>query len=559
MKAVLYARVSSEKQAEKDLSIPAQLKALRKYAIKRGWDVVREFVDEAESARTANRPAFQDMIALAKQKESPFEAILVWKLSRFARNREDAVLYKALLRKKGIQVISINEQIDESPSGKLLEGMIEVIDEFYSTNLAQNTRRGMKENAQRGFFNGGAVAYGYKAVHIQVNGMEKRKLEVNELEAPLVRKVFKWCLEGEGAKEIVKRFNAEGCKTRAGKPWGKPAIYYMLRNELYTGTLLWNRYNKSNGAQVTNPLSELIRIPNHHPALVSQAHFSQAQKLLAQRSPKLIHPRQVASEHLLSGLLFCVRCGSKMIAVTAKSGRFSYYACQKYLKQGKQVCRHKMLNTDKLELFIINVLKERILTEEHLTKLVTMIAEELQAIREESKGKLELVDKKLADVERRLGKLYRLVEDDKVSFDEIAPRLRELGARRNELLSEKGSLESQAVGCPVNSLDPSPAEVKRYVEDLRETLEQGSLMEQKGFLRSFIKRIDLDHPNAEIEYTVPMTPPKKKEPLRKEVLSIVQNGSPGRAVSDLFMALRVQTIKISLDELVHARKRQRTA
>jgi hypothetical protein len=184
------------------------------------------------------------------------------------------------------------------------------------------------------------------------------------------------------------------------------------------------------------------------------------------------------------------------------------------------------LNTDKLELFIINVLKERILTEEHLTKLVTMIAEELQAIREESKGKLELVDKKLADVERRLGKLYRLVEDDKVSFDEISPRLRELTALRDEVLAEKGSLESQAVGCPVNSLDPSPAEVKRYVEDLRETLEQGSLMEQKGFLRSFIKRIDLDHPNAEIEYTVPMTPPKKKEPLRREVLSIVQNGSP---------------------------------
>jgi hypothetical protein len=300
----------------------------------------------------------------------------------------------------------------------------------------------------------------------------------------------------------------------------------MLRNELYTGTLLWNRYNKSNGAQVTNPPGELIRIPNHHAALVSQADFSQAQKLIEQRSPKLIHPRQVASEHLLSGLLFCVRCGSKMIAVTAKSGRFSYYACQKYLKQGKQVCRHKMLNTDKLELFIINVLKERILTEEHLTKLVTMIAEELRAIREDSTGKLELVDKKLADVERRLGKLYRLVEDDKVSFDQISPRLRELTALRDEVLAEKGSLESQAVGCPVNSLDPSPAEVKRYVEDLRETLEQGSLMEQKGFLRSFIKRIDLDHPNAEIEYTVPMTPPKKKEPLRREVLPIVQNGSP---------------------------------
>jgi len=121
--------VSSEKQAETDLSIAAQLKALRRYALDRDWEVYREFVDEAESARTANRPAFKDMIALAKQREKPFDAILVWKLSRFARNREDSIIYKSLLRKYGISVISMNEQVDESPAGMLLEGMIEVFDE----------------------------------------------------------------------------------------------------------------------------------------------------------------------------------------------------------------------------------------------------------------------------------------------------------------------------------------------------------------------------------------------------------------------------------------------
>ena len=149
MNVVLYARVSSEKQVEKDLSIAAQLKALRKYAGERGWEVCREFVDEAQSARSANRPAFKEMIALARKKEKAFDAILVWKLSRFARNREDSIIYKSLLRKHGISVVSINEQVDESPAGKLLEGMIEVIDEFYSTNLAQDTLRGLKENASR--------------------------------------------------------------------------------------------------------------------------------------------------------------------------------------------------------------------------------------------------------------------------------------------------------------------------------------------------------------------------------------------------------------------------
>jgi DNA invertase Pin-like site-specific DNA recombinase len=168
MKAAIYARVSSEKQAEKDLSIPAQLKALRKYALDRDWDISAEYVDEAESAKSANRPAFQEMITAAKKKERPFDNILVWKLSRFARNREDSVIYKSLLRKRGISLISINEQIDDTASGRLLEGMIEVIDEFYSANLAQDTMRGMKENINRGFFNGGIVPFGYRKIKVMV-------------------------------------------------------------------------------------------------------------------------------------------------------------------------------------------------------------------------------------------------------------------------------------------------------------------------------------------------------------------------------------------------------
>jgi len=162
MNIVLYARVSSERQAEKDLSISAQLKAMRKYAYEHNFDVYKEFIDEAESARTANRPSFQKMIALAKQKPKLYDAILVWKLSRFARNREDSIIYKALLRRRGISVISINEKLDDSPSGKMLEGIIEVMDEFYSANLAQDTMRGLKENASRGFRNGGVPPMRYK-------------------------------------------------------------------------------------------------------------------------------------------------------------------------------------------------------------------------------------------------------------------------------------------------------------------------------------------------------------------------------------------------------------
>ena len=159
MRVAIYARVSSTRQAEKELSIPAQLKALRKYALGQEWNIVAEYLDEAQSARTADRPAFQEMIDAARSRNKPFDAILVWKLSRFARSREDSILYKSLLKRKRISVISMNEQIDESPSGWMLEGMIEVIDEFFSANLSQDIKRGMKEIASRGFLNGGMGAF----------------------------------------------------------------------------------------------------------------------------------------------------------------------------------------------------------------------------------------------------------------------------------------------------------------------------------------------------------------------------------------------------------------
>ena len=166
MKVAIYARVSSDQQAEKNNSIPSQLRLLHEYADKHNMSVYKEYVDEGESALSVNRPAFLEMIAETKKKFPPFQTILVWKLSRFARNRQDSIIYKAMLKKRGIEVISISEPIDSSPQGQLMEGMIEVIDEFYSAVLAQETLRGMAENARKGYKNGGYSTFGYKNIHV---------------------------------------------------------------------------------------------------------------------------------------------------------------------------------------------------------------------------------------------------------------------------------------------------------------------------------------------------------------------------------------------------------
>jgi site-specific DNA recombinase len=205
----VYARVSSDRQ-DVDLSISAQLKALREYAARNGQVVIKEFVDEAESGRSTARPAFREMISLARMKHPPFQLILVWKLSRFARNREDSIIYKSLLRKQGIQIVSINEPIEDTPTGRLMEGIIEVIDEFYSSNLAQDVIRGLRENASRGFFNGSRPPFGYLRKKVKDGDKSRNTLDLDPDQSPIDQRIFRECSEGKGLKEIAKGLNKDG-------------------------------------------------------------------------------------------------------------------------------------------------------------------------------------------------------------------------------------------------------------------------------------------------------------------------------------------------------------
>ena len=161
----LYARVSSDRQ-DVDLSVSAQLRALRGYAETNGYIVAREYVDEAESGRIADRPQFRKMLDEASKPTAPFHEILVWKFSRFTRKREHAVAFKSMLRKRGIKVVSITEHVDDSPTGKLMEAIIESVDEFYSENLAQEVTRGMREAAIRGFWVSTYAPFGYRKVSV---------------------------------------------------------------------------------------------------------------------------------------------------------------------------------------------------------------------------------------------------------------------------------------------------------------------------------------------------------------------------------------------------------
>ncbi len=521
--AALYARVSSDRQ-DVDLSVAAQLRALRDFAERNGYRVVREFIDEAESGRVADRPQFRKMLDEASETESPFQEILVWKFSRFTRKREHAVAFKSMLRRRGIRVTSITEHADDTPTGKLMEAIIESVDEFYSDNLAQEVRRGMRESAQRGFYLSSVAPFGYRKVYVSDGGKQRPRLELDPPKDALARRIFEMALRGQSILEIVKTLNTEGIPTAKGKRWLKTSVHSMLSNEVYMGTLVW-------GLKATDG-SEPVRVENAVPAIVTQEEFEQVRAMLEARAPAKTNPRRAASPYLLSGLVGCALCGKKLTAAEAKGGRYSYYVCGSLLKRGSGSCETPRLNAKRFETLILDQLRDHVLTESNIRELVKMLDEEMDGAAYEERERLETIEAELREIRLMLDRIWRVIEKTDLDVDDAAPRIREHMARKEqlELAAEKArnALDERRV-----LLDKAEV-VAEFAADMAEFLRASDITESKAFLRTFIKRIAVEPGRATIHYTIPMpddSPIGRKDTaevaLADSVRSSVRDGGPG--------------------------------
>ena len=493
MKVVLYARVSSEKQ-DVDLSLSAQLKAMRLFAQGREYQVLREYIDEAETGRTTARPAFREMIVAARRPGKPFEAILVWKYSRFARSREDSIVYKTMLRKNGVQVISINEPTENTPVGRLMEGMIEGLDEFYSDNLGEEVTRGMRESASRGFYLSYRAPYGYSKVKVADGGKIRTKLELDPVRAPITHSIFKSVISGKGVVEVARELNSKGIASAKGKSWTKGTIYSMLNNELYTGTVVWGRNSKRG--------LEPIKVTGACPAIVDIETFDAVQQMMASRAPKLIHPRVVSSRFLLSGLARCGYCGRSLTGQDAKSGKFAYYVCGSLTKKGAGSCDFKYLNAPKFEKAIIDEIKKSVLTKENLLDLAKAVTEEWNESLTGFRQEIDSIDDSIKDTQFRLSNIYDAIESGKIELSDLALRIKELRMRQEKLIARKSEIEAQYSEHRYEIMDP--AQMAVYVEDLKALLDEGEVCERKAFIKGFVKGIRVKGDEVTVEYTPPL-------------------------------------------------------
>ena len=431
----LYARVSSDRQ-DVDLSVAAQLRALRDYAEKNSYVVVREYVDEAKSGLIDDRPEFNSMIDEARLPEAPFREVLVWKFSRFTRNREHAIAYKSLLRRRGVTVVSITEQTDDTPTGTLTEAIIETVDEYYSEDLAVDVRRGMREAASRGFWVSSRTPYGYKRVMVQDGAKERPTLQPDDVMAPVVRRIFDMAETGEGMLDIARAINDEGIPSGAGKLWSNNAVNFILRNEVYTGTLVW-------GAKAKDE-ADPVRVEEAFPAIVSKAQFRRVNSRMRSRASRTTHPRRIASSYLLSGLVRCYRCETLLSGQDAKGGRFHYYVCQSLIKRGKDACETPRLNARRFEQLIVGRIRSSILAKDSNDDATTVVVEELDRLVEEQRGHIETIESELTDVRLRLDRLWDFVGSNDYELAETAsPRIR--STRDQQLHIEASLQEANAI------------------------------------------------------------------------------------------------------------------
>ena len=355
--AAIYVRVSTARQAERDLSIPDQIAQCRTWCERQDIEVVQVFSEPGASALDEDRPIFQEMIHTAKRTDKPFDLVVVHSLSRFSRDSLHSELYIRELRKAGVELVSITQEVGQDPTGEMFRKLLHIFDEHQSRETAKHVHRAMLENARQGFWNGARPPYGYGVEIAERRGnKDKKVLVTDDAEARIVRMIFDMATGADGrplgVKAIATWFNERGI-LRRGRRFTTGGVHAILTTTTYHGLHHFNRTDSRNGRP--RPPSEWIAL--EVPAIIDEKTFNAVQVLLQSRAPKRIAPRIVNSPTLLAGVARCGHCGAALIKNTGKSGQYRYYCCSTRLKEGPFGCQGLRMPMDKLDDIVIELVQ----------------------------------------------------------------------------------------------------------------------------------------------------------------------------------------------------------
>lgn len=494
-RVAIYARVSTEEQAEHGYSIDAQLDILRQYCQQSGKVVAGEYVDKGVSGKEmTKRHELKRMLRDAEKRE--FDEVVCWKINRLSRKTRDLLEIVETLNRKNVCFRSYSEKFEtETPMGRFALQMMGAVGELERNTIVENVKMGLKQRAKMGLHNGGSCL-GYRSVDKQ-DGDRRNKQTLFEIvpeEAVTVQKIFSLCAAGRGFRSIANQLNRDGHRTKKGNTFSEAGIKEILINPVYAGTIRYNRFEGWSEKRRRGKNSNPILVPGLHQPIIERELWEKAQSLLQERSK--VTPRAHDGISLLTGLIRCPQCGTPMVASRTvnylKDGTKivrRYYSCGQFRSKGSSVCRANSVGADHAELHVLAWLNDLF----HKPKILEDVVAAVNSRRNSNVGpmqqELAAIDRNQELLLQRRQRLLDAYEMDGIDKAALTTRLGEITAEDDALHARKAELTYELGEEGVNEV---PLElVREALADLQRLFEIALPEQKKALLRLLIKQINI--------------------------------------------------------------------
>ena len=493
LRAALYLRVSTARQAEHDVSIPDQKRQGEAYCASRGYHLVETYVEPGASATNDRRPEFQRMIEAGTSKPAPFDVVVVHSFSRFFRDAFDMEFYVRKLAKNGVKLLSITQEIGDDPVHQMMRQIMALFDEYQSKENAKHVMRALKENARQGFWNGSLPPIGYRVVAAEHRGAKvKKKLEIDPLHAETVRLIYRLALHGDGAKgqmgvkNIVSYLNRNRIFTRDGGRWGIGQVHRILTRRTYMGE---HEFNKRSKSKELKPVSEIVVVLV--PPIIDRETFDTVQKLLKARHPTVTPSAVISGPTLLTGLIHCAKCGGAMTIRTGKGGRYRYYACSMKARQGPTACEGMTVPMDKLDDLVASHLEERLLQPDRLETILATVLDRRQERSDRQREHIAELNRRAAESEARLKRLYDAIEAGVADLDDPALKDRIDGLKAIRDQAKADAERAQAMLQNSGSKAVTPQMLSKFAHAARQRIRLEGGGYRRDHLRALAQRVEV--------------------------------------------------------------------
>lgn len=483
-RAVIYARFSCDKQREE--SIDGQIRKCMAFARNKGFTVVKNYVDQAISARTDDRPQSQRMINDARG--HGFDVVIVWKVDRFSRSRYDALKYKAILKKNGVRLVSATEAISDGPEGILLESVLDGLAEYYSVDLSEKVARGMTENVLNGKSNGGSPTFGFAT--------KDGKIVIDEHDAHVVRELFRlYTTTSVTSHGLVKVLEERGLTRKNGKPLCSGTINHILRNERYCGIFKFR---------------EIVNKTTGYPRIIDDETFNRAQDKLS-RNRKQTGTHTANTPYALFGKVYCGYCGDlvRAYAGTSSTGKeHFYYRCR--ASSLKKICPGKAIDKNLLEMSVMDEIQDYLSDDKTLREAAKYLYENQIAGTPYKKA----LEAKRDDLDKKIENILGAIEGG-AKFDVFQERFQRLELERKTVLSE---IEREKIENPILEQE----DIYQLLSSFKK-IDTTSPDGRQLLFNIFVKEVKLY--NGKVEIFINFRPKKPRKRLI-ERSNVAQDGSP---------------------------------